>query len=415
MDNGLRARAWRRVGPLFCAAAMVFLLRCVAHAAELEVSDFSFSGPLGCDGAKIEKLGTNHFKITLGHAPAHPDWPNKLYFTILRHAKGNSLRLDVVFEGGNAYIFNNYFYSWSYDGKNWRPIFWQKKSKDAAAGDTLIFPTFTEDTVYFGHQVPMSYEDMVELINEWRRSPYVRVHVVGQSLEGRNLYRLEITDPQSPYPRSRRWVHYFANQHPGEHNSQWRMVGMINWLLSDEGADCRRRSICHFVLMMSPDGPSHGWYRVNAQGVDMNRSYRVEGADKNEQAHEAYLWQTDLEQIMASDAPVTDIWAMHTWGGMVEPICYPGPEMGTLVGPWTELRDIIERNDPKDLIEPLKARDKASRNTMWTSGPRAQFGITAFLCEGAGAIYTKEENMESGAILMKSLAEYYRGVKPKQQ
>lgn len=382
-----------------------------AAAAELAVEDFKFDGPLGSQGTTIERLGPNHFKVTLGHAPKQKGWNNKLQFQILRNAKGNALRLDVVFLGGNAYIFNEYFHSWSYDAKTWRPIQWKHRAKDSAKGDTLEFPEFTEDVVYVGHQVPMSYEDTLAMLEEWKKSPFVKVNIIGQSLGKRDIHRIEITDPRSPHPAAARWVHYFANQHPGEHNSQWRMVGMVQWLLSDAAADFRQRSICHFILMMSPDGPTNGWYRVNAQGVDMNRSYRVEGADPDKQAHEAYIVQKDLEGLMASAAPVTTLWSMHTWGGIVEPILIPGPEMGTSLGPWTELRDAIARHDPKKLIKPLKAQERRGNTTYWTDGPHKQFGITAVLCEGAGAIYTKEANLASGAVLIHALADYYKGTR----
>ncbi len=380
-----------------------------SHSAELTVDDFTFEGPLGSQGTTIEKVGKNHFKVVLGHAPGHLDWSNKLQFTILRNAKGNDLRLDVYFYGGNAYIFNEYFHSWSYDGDYWRPIQWEKKTKNSIEGDTLLFPVFEQDTVYAGHQVPMSYEDMVEMIDEWKTNPFVTVHDIGQSLGGRILYRLTITDLDSTIPESERWVHYFANQHPGEHNSQWRMVGMIQWLLSDAAKEDRKRSICHFVLMMSPDAPSKGWYRVNAEGVDMNRSYFVRGADPEKQAHEAYLCQKDLENLMASDAPVTDVWSMHTWGGIVEPIIIPGPEIGSSVGEWEELKETMEKIDTENLIEPLKANTDGGNPTYWTHGPNQQFGVTAVLCEGAGAIYTKQENMESGVVIIKSLMKYYSG------
>ena len=375
------------------------------------VDDFAFDAPLGSEGATIEEVGLNHFRVTLGHAPEHPEWCNKLQCHIRHHAKGNSLRLDAVFHGGNAMILNEYFHSWSYDGKHWQPIQWETGSKDSEEGDTLMFPEFTEDQVYVGHQVPMSYEDMVELIERWRQDPCVEAHVLGQSLGGRPLYRLEITDPSSPHPRSARWAHHFSNQHPGEHNCQWRMAGMIDWLLSDAGADCRQRSICHFILMMSPDAPSKGWYRVNAQGVDMNRSYMAQGSDPEAQAHEAHICQADLEKLMASEAPVTTVWSMHTWGGIVEPILTPGPEFGREVGPWTEFRDTIVRNDTQGLIKPLQTRDMGN-TTYWTNGPHRQFGISVVLCEGAGAIYTKHENLDSGVALMKSIAEHYRGTKP---
>lgn len=379
---------------------------------DLTVGDFTFNGPFGSQGATIERIDRNHFKVTLGHAPGHADWCNMLQFRILRNAEGNRLQLDVCFHGGDAYRFNHYPHSsWSYDGESWQAIGWQKGATDSSQGDTLLFPEFTEDTVYFGHQVPMSYEDVVAMMDRWEQHPHATVHVLGKSLQGRNVYRLTISDPAGPHPGSARWVHYFANQHPGEHHAQWRMVGMIRWLLSDAGSDCRKRSICHFILMMSPDAPRHGWYRVNAQGVDMNRSYFVDGADRKKQAHEAYVVQKDLEALMASGAPITDAWSMHTWGGVVEPILLPGPEMGAALGPWTELKQTIINNDPQGLIKPLKTAAKPGNTTYWNNGPHVQFAITTVLCEGAGSFISKRQNLDSGAVLMKSIAEYYKGTR----
>lgn len=381
---------------------------------QLSVSDFSFDGPLGSAGAEIEELGRNHFKVTLDQAPGHTNWPNKLNFEITQNARGNDLLLEVAFNGGSGMSFNEYFQSWSYDGVNWQPIQWERGFRESPQRDVLVFPTFTKDRVYVGTQVPMSYEDMEGLMEEWQESPHLAIDTIGQSLGGRNLYRIEITDADSPHPRTDRWVHYFANQHPGEHNSQWRMVGMIEWLLSEEAADFRERSVSHFVLMMSPDAPSKGWYRVNAEGVDMNRSYRPDGADRDEQAHEAYLWQKDLEALMASDAPVTTIWAMHTWQGLVEPLIRPGPEMeNEQQGDWTTFKQIIQENDRQGLIKPLDTRtgDPSYGSISWASGPHKQFGITAVLCEGGGNLFTEQENRDTGVVLLKSIAEFYRGTR----
>jgi len=391
-------------------AALLVLSSPWAAAAELQVEDFRFDGPLGSDGAKIERLGTNHFRITLSHAPEHPDWANNCQFEIVRHAKGNALRLDVAFDHPKPrYSFDEYFHSWSYDGRQWQPIHWEEKRNGKQ--NRLLFPAFEQDRVLFGLQVPMSHEDAAELLAAWAKHPHAVVRELGTSLGGRKLQRLEITDPQSTHAREKRWVHYFANQHPGEHNSQWRMAGMIEWLLSDAGADCRRRSVCHFILMMSPDGPSQGWYRVNAQGVDMNRSYRVEGADAGSQAHEAYVFQKDLEGLMASSSPVTDIWSLHTWGGVVDPLLTPGPEVGTVLGPKEQFAEILVKYDSHHLIRPLQFRESGGETT-WSGGPGRQFKITAVLCEGAGAIFTKQENLESGQSIIQAIAEYYRGVRP---
>lgn len=378
-------------------------------AAELTVEDFKFDGPLGSEGARIEKLGTNHFQVTLGHAPTHGDWANNCQFEITRHAKGNALKLEVKFGYKKpAFLFDEYFHSWSYDGKSWTPIKWAEKSNGQS--NRLEFPTFAQDRVVFGLQVPMSSEDAEALLKGWAKHPHAKLHELGKSLGGRTLYRLEITDPQSPNPRASRWVHYFKNEHPGEHNSQWRLAGMIDWLLSDAGAEMRQRTICHFVLMMCPDGPGKGWYRTGAQGADMNRSYRAAGADAKEQCHEAYVFQKDLEGLMASEAPVTDAWQVHTCGGMVDPMVTAGPEIGQRVGPPEEFKAIMDKNDPKELIKPV--RFHLNRNlATWTGGAHGQFGITTVLCEGAGDILTKEENMTAGVSIIKSLEEYYKGLR----
>lgn len=375
---------------------------------QLTLDDFALNQEYGSSGAKLEQVGENHFRMTLGAAPNQPTWMNKPQFVIKRNAKGNRLRLDVraPAERGGQYPMTEYSYSWSYDNEHWHPISLQTDHKEE---NTFFFPDFSEDRVYFGHQVPMSYEKMERLVQEWAQSPFVTVHKIGVSLEGRNLYRVEITDPESPYPRTRRWGHYIINVHPGEHNAQWRMAGMVDWLLHDpSAAPFLQKSICHFVMMMSPDGPANGWYRVNAQGVDMNRSYFPDGSNKERQAHEAYVCQRDLEQLMAGDAPVSSVWNMHTWQGPVEPILYPGPEFSSVLGDWTALRDAIKKHDPKRLVKELKcSKNPEGLKEGWNGGPQHQFGITGVLCEGGGGLLTKEDNIESGKALMRGMADFY--------
>jgi hypothetical protein len=398
---------------VFIVASVSILLFALAESlpgVEPAVEDFKLDGPLGSEGAKIERLGKNHLLMTLGSAPEHPDWANSCQFEIVRHARGNALRLEVKFAHEKPqYHFDTYFHSWSYDGRSWHPIQWNSP-KWNGKHNQIDFPVFEQDRVLFGLQVPMTTEDAEAMQNRWAAKPCVKLHVLGKSLGGRNLYRMEITDPAGPHPRAKRWVHYFKNEHPGEHNAQWRMVGMIEWLLSEAGADCRRRNICHFVLIMSPDAISKGWYRTNAQGVDMNRSYRAEGADAKSQAHEAYVFQKDLELLMASETPVTTAWQMHTWQAPVEPIVTAGPEIGKELGPPEEFAAIMAKHNPRGLVKPL-AFKPSTNLTAWTGGAHKQFGITTVLCEGAGKFLTKEENLESGVVLIKSIADYYRGIR----
>ena len=190
------------------------------------------------------------------------------------------------------------------------------------------------------------------------------------------------------------------------------MIGMIDWLLSDEGVDFRRRSVWHFVLEMNPDAPSNGWYRCNGQGVDLNRAYLVTGPDPAEQAHESYVMQKDFDALMASETPITACWSMHTWPDEAAPYMHPGPEVGTVIGPWTELRDLMDRLDVHNLIKPLIMDDRRTGQTdAWHRGPYEQYGITNFLCEGSDFWTDKSLSLEVGRIFVQAMAEYYQGMR----
>ena len=110
---------------------------------ELSEEDFVFDGPLGSDGATIEKIKKNVFKVLLGHAPNQPDWNNKLNFQITDNAKGNNLTLIV--EGPPKYAMNEYFYSWSYDMEEWNPVHWKAGYRVSPEKDTLEFPVFEQN------------------------------------------------------------------------------------------------------------------------------------------------------------------------------------------------------------------------------------------------------------------------------
>jgi len=71
------------------------------------------------------------------------------------------------------------------------------------------------------------------------------------------------------------------------------------------------------------------------------------------------------------------------------------------------------KNDPRKLVEPLKTRGRPKgAKTTWNEGPHVQFGIRNVLCEGSGDWTSKDDCLEAGAVLMKSIAKHYRGTKP---
>ena len=377
-----------RVTLLLCVLAP-----CAAAAVELEISDFDFGGEFGSAGAALSKLGSNHFEIRLSHAPNHPEWPNLCQFT-LTGATGASLRLEGASRGLRG------FGSWSYDRVNWNPVV-----PDASGGVT--FPEFTQDTVYFGCEVPFSHEMIMDRLAEWETHPDVSLHYLGDSLEGRPIYRMTVADTSGPHAADSRWVHHFVNQHTDEGNAVWRIAGAVDWLLSEEGDSCRQTSVSHFVLTINPDGPANGWRRTNSQGIDMNRAFSVTGWE-NSPAHESGLVQKDMETLDRIGNGLTTTFSMHTWEGpTVDSMVRPGEEMGTMVGSWSEFRDLLAANDDRNLFSTLSELTSTPTPTHWTSGTHVEFGTSAFCIEGGTEIRTSEENLYAGAVLMKTLDDFY--------
>ena len=406
-------------------------------------SDFVLDGTLRSDGSSIREVGPNHFKLTLGRVPQptmptaelpadvrkhypgrQEGWANWVRFEIARNARGNELRLDVEFEapeewgthrspkeGGVPYPFTSYDPCWSYDGEEWRYISWEDDFVPGRSG-TLIFPPFERERVLVCTQLPMTVDDAEALLAEWKEHPHAEVHVLGESLGGRKLHRVTVTDPQGSVPVSRRWVHHAANQHAGEGVSQWYVAGMVKWLLSDEAAEARSRTIGHFTLMMNPDGVDNGWCRVNAQGIDSNRNFRVEGSDPTLQSHEAFIFQRDLESLVRSDAPVTTSWAMHSSpSAKLSPMLVGrGPELRGVLEPDEAFGALLKEHDPKGLINDYREHHRGvTPDCFWDGGPHHAWGITTFLVEGGGKGMNKPRAIEAGGILMRALTEYYAG------
>lgn len=377
----------------------------------MRAGDFDFNGPLGSEDACIAPVGRNRFQVVLGHAPNRPDRPNQLQFTLRQHARGNPLTLDVLYQGRGR-GFNTFFVSYSYDLEHWRPTHWEKGARgpEPNISDTVHFPPFEQDTVYVGDQVPICHDMLERMIRAWTARPDVQSTVIGHSLGGRPIYRLTIhaPDPGAGPPLR----HYIAAQH-NEHNAQWRAIGMIQWLLSEQGSAFRRDHVCDFVIMVGPDGPAKGWQCLNAEGADLQR-WRAEhddgGADTagyGPQPHESWVAQQDFEAVMQHQAYDT-VWSMHTWQGMVEPMIIPGEWLDKRTsGTWQDLRRLMLKHDRRGLCKPLKPaeiHDKVYKS--WGHGPWQKYGVTSIGCEGGGGIWTRADNLESGRVLIRAFAEY---------
>jgi hypothetical protein len=101
--------------------------------------------------------------------------------------------------------------------------------------------------------------------------PKVRsIQVLGNSVQGRPIHKLQLTDPNVPDANKQRvWIH--AGVHPSETTSYFTVEGFVAWLLSgDPYAEVLLdRALIELVPMANPDGVFLGNYRTAANSANL--------------------------------------------------------------------------------------------------------------------------------------------------
>ena len=179
--------------------------------------------------------------------------------------KPHSIRLRFRYETGS----HRYWPKFSRDGQNWQRL-------DAAQADN-ISPDAAEFVLRVGPQATwVAAQELLSLASSrgWREQladkPFVTKSVLGYSLEGRPIEKLEIGDSSA-----RNQVFIIARQHPPEVSGA---IGMRHFVETIAGpTELARRFRQSFLVVavpvVNPDGVAGGHWRHNAAGVDLNRDW----------------------------------------------------------------------------------------------------------------------------------------------
>jgi len=183
-------------------------------------------------------------------------------YTVYNGRKGDIL----PFERNTVPVF-------SYDGDHWERF--TECSFDPQSRTLRIRNIFSRDLVWIAYIPPYTYSRLESLLTEVRAHPAVKVSSLGNSVEGRPLYVVDVDEPGLKKD-GRPVVWFVARQHAFEAGGSWALEGMLRFLVSaDTEAQAIRRQV-RFRLcpMLNPDGVVHGGTRFNARGVDLNRHWR---------------------------------------------------------------------------------------------------------------------------------------------
>ena len=130
------------------------------------------------------------------------------------------------------------------------------------------------DTVWVAHVPPYPLSRLEQLLNELKQKPEVKIEDIGQSVHGRPLNLVTITNPRVA-GAGKHGVWLIARQHAWESGTSFVMEGVLRFLVSDdaEAKELRDRVVFHLVPTMDPDGLVEGHVRFNSLGNDVNRHW----------------------------------------------------------------------------------------------------------------------------------------------
>lgn len=152
--------------------------------------------------------------------------------------------------------------------------YWFRVPSRYQQGELIIEHTPDQNSVYYAYFAPYSYERHLDLLGWASQSPLCRNHLLGLTLDGRDLDLLHISATDAPTLKV--WV--MARQHPGETMAEWLVEGLLERLLDDQDALTRElleHAEFYIVPNMNPDGSVRGHLRTNAAGVNLNREWQT--------------------------------------------------------------------------------------------------------------------------------------------
>lgn len=183
---------------------------------------------------------------------------------------------------------------YSYDNKNW-----YRFTEQESPQRNVFRKTYTEDSVYVAYYVPYSVTQLNEKINQLNNNPFVKIDTIGFSEQNRPLIVLTLTD--FTVPDSQKyfiWAH--GRTHPSETPSSYHLDGMINYFLSDDDVATYLRTKIKFIVLpfINPDGVYLGKSRVNANNVDLERSWNL---SPSQTPKEVFHTKNFLQNILSNN------------------------------------------------------------------------------------------------------------------
>lgn len=143
-----------------------------------------------------------------------------------------------------------------------------------------------------------SYEELSAFVNNLDvLSDLLTVEVIGQSVEGRNLYALKFSNSEFGKDKSKIRVLFFAQQHGNEQSGKEGALMLALSLLKPENLYLFNKIDLAIIPQVNPDG-SEVNKRRNAHDADLNRNHLILTEPETQALHrffEKYMFHVNMD------------------------------------------------------------------------------------------------------------------------
>jgi hypothetical protein len=230
---------------------------------------------------KIEKLSETEFRLLLkGQQDANSRNRQTTWFACrLEDIAGRAITLRIA--GFDGEYNNRPVVSWA--GPWYRPVFsedginWEHFSAATWDGERHELTVVAQPrgaTLWVAHIPLYPHSRALQLIADITARPHARAEIIGQSVLGRPLHLVTVTNFQKPNA-AKKIIWMQARQHAWETGTSFLLEGALRFVASEDprAQQLRDDNIFLFVPMINPDAVVRGDVRFNANGFDPNRQW----------------------------------------------------------------------------------------------------------------------------------------------
>ncbi len=165
------------------------------------------------------------------------------------------------------------YVNYNFSNPHWTRLQDAELTYDPQTCSLIIRHTFPRSPVYLAWSPPYVPSDLDRFLHTVEGNRYCQVKTLGQSVEGRDLRIITITDP-GVADSMKYTIWMIGQQHAYEMAGGPICEGFVNALLVGNALNpVLAKFVFKLVPIVNPDAIAHGGFRYNMHDVDLNRNW----------------------------------------------------------------------------------------------------------------------------------------------